>query len=472
MLGIFGKKNESKRLREAVKGVAHMARKVVNYRKDILPESAVADLRSMEDRLRKLLRKDTSATDEQLSQAHDEADVLLRKHGGDLYPVHFWNENIEVVIVAAIVAIAIRTYFVQPFKIPTNSMWPTYAGMKAEVYDVTANEGRPGALERAYRLLTKFATNYRVKAPASGEVVIPVRFQTNGNSAPLFDTEAGRSFLIFPAVKWRYQLGVMADDGEVSLASLTVPGDFDLGEVIAETYFPDSPSRSQTLYYEALQQLRNDQAAERREIVVPTERGPQRISVIEVYLRTGYQVEQGELMLDFDILTGDMLFVDRFSYHFVSPDVGDPIVFRTDNIPGERLANGQGKQQYYIKRLVGVPGDTLEVQPPVLMRNGEPITGAEAFERNHAQEGEYEGYLAQGFLQRGRQQHLEDGYFFAMGDNSDQSADSRAWGFGEDRRTPEEIMEGIPLNHVPEKDVVGRAFFIFYPLTARWGVAE
>ena len=44
--------------------------------------------------------------------------------------------------------------------------------------------------------------------------------------------------------------------------------------------------------------------------------------------------------------------------------------------------------------------------------------------------------------------------YFAMGDNSPNSKDSRAWGF------------------VPDKEVVGRPLFIYYPLTRRWGVAQ
>jgi len=44
--------------------------------------------------------------------------------------------------------------------------------------------------------------------------------------------------------------------------------------------------------------------------------------------------------------------------------------------------------------------------------------------------------------------------FVALGDNSGNSLDSRYWGF------------------VPEKAVIGKAFFIYYPFTRRWGVAE
>lgn len=71
------------------------------------------------------------------------------------------------------------------------------------------------------------------------------------------------------------------------------------------------------------------------------------------------RVSSGERVMAFDILTGDQLFVDRMSYHFIRPGVGSGFVFRTGNIDGIARVYGD---QYYIKRLVGVPGDTLEDQ--------------------------------------------------------------------------------------------------------------
>ena len=71
-------------------------------------------------------------------------------------------------------------------------------------------------------------------------------------------------------------------------------------------------------------------------------------------------VESGKVFFSFDILTGDQLFVDRISYHFMKPNVGDGFVFRTGGIPGI------GADQYYIKRLVGLPGDILKIESPVL----------------------------------------------------------------------------------------------------------
>jgi hypothetical protein len=61
-------------------------------------------------------------------------DGTLKKYGKGLYPLNFWNENAEILWVAAFVAISLRTFFIQPFRIPTNSMFPSFSGMQTKVY--------------------------------------------------------------------------------------------------------------------------------------------------------------------------------------------------------------------------------------------------------------------------------------------------------------------------------------------------
>ena len=68
---------------------------------------------------------------------------------------------------------------------------------------------------------------------------------------------------------------------------------------------------------------------------------------------------KGDVPLAFDILLGDALFVDRMSYNFIRPKVGDPIVFRTESIDefnaqiDSQSFTQIGEDKYYIKRLVG-----------------------------------------------------------------------------------------------------------------------
>ncbi|HNX05618.1 MAG TPA: signal peptidase I, partial [Opitutales bacterium] len=135
------------------------------------------------------------------------------------------------------------------------------------------------------------------------------------------------------------------------------------------------------------------------------------------------------------------------------------IVFRTDNIPG--MSEGE-RGKYYIKRLVGTAGDVLQVKTPVLQRNGAPITGAAAFDMNANKTGEYEGYLPSvptppgypSLIDLSEPYTVPAGTCIGMGDNSDESADSRVWG---------------PM---PESALVGRALVIYYPFTKHLGAAK
>jgi signal peptidase I len=153
--------------------------------------------------------------------------------------------------------------------------------------------------------------------------------------------------------------------------------------------------------------------------------------------------------------------VDRMSYHFMAPKVGQGFVFRTDHISSPYMVDqstGQQLAQYYIKRLVGGPGDELEIREPVIYRNGKPITGSDAFEANAKRTGKYRGYfnspIGGTYLGRGEKLTVPADKYFAMGDNSGNSQDGRYWGF------------------VPAKDVVGRPLFVYYPFTRHWGPAR
>ena len=88
-------------------------------------------------------------------------------------------------------------------------------------------------------------------------------------------------------------------------------------------------------------------------------------------------INQGEIVIAFDILLGDALFVDRMTYNFIKPKVGDPAVFRTASIDDFNrqlevpVRNFIGEDKYYIKRLIGEPGDELQmIVPDEIFTNG------------------------------------------------------------------------------------------------------
>jgi len=411
-----------------------LADRVWNFRRDRLTGGEAAELTGRRDELRRQLRERADAG--KLKLAIEALEGALRRTGGAIYPKTSLTENIEFFLVAAIVILGVKAYFLQPFTIPTNSMWPTYYGMKAENFP--PGHEASGLLNRAFRLVAFGARRREAIAPRAGEV--SAQFLTNGYMA--FVQKSGRTWLIFPTQVREYTFYV---DGAPAI--VRVPVDFDeFDRVVRETFFGGD---------EAFARYWQQQAQEGRMEPALIKRGEDSDDMQQVVtLSLNKTVQAGDPILRFDLMTGDKLVVDRMSYNFFRPRVGQGFVFRTDNIP--EIA----KEDYYIKRLVGVPGDLMEIKAPVLYRNGRPITGAGVFQLEAAQTPPYTGYtygdslLGGVYLGKGQTLTVPAGSFFAMGDNSSNSADGRVWGF------------------VPAKDAVGRPLFIYYPFTRRWGPAR
>jgi len=440
--------SEQKKLRQSAENWLEVADRVHKFRSDLLSAGQNQQLLAAAGDVRVRLKERAAA--DLLRQAVEALEKILRQTGGRIYPTSSMVENVEFFLVAAIVILGLRAYFVQPFKIPTNSMWPSYYGMTGEYF----KEGsEPGLLRKAARLAGLGATNYTVTAPADGELLMPVF----SNGQPAFTEKAGRSMLIFPAMLREYTFSV---GGE--LTRVSVPAEFysEYERVLEEAFKGESPSLAVALQSAA----GKARTLERSTLLVRS--GVHPVEATVFWIPLGRQVRRGEKFLSFDILTGDLLFVDRMSYNFVAPKVGSGFVFKTGRIEALKADEGD---KYFVKRLVGVPGDVLEIKAPVLYRNGKPIEGAEAFGKNARREGKYPGYTnntgstaaladgmrtADGLLPPGATVTVPKNSFFALGDNSPRSKDSRYWGF------------------VPDKDVVGRPLFIYYPLTTRWGVAR
>ncbi len=412
-----------------------LADKVWAFRRDVLSERDAAELKLRTEELRQ--RYETRADTAQLKQSLDALEPVLKRAGGALYPKTALVENVEFALVAAIVIIGVRTYFVQPFKIPTNSMWPSYFGMTADLYTNRADE--PGPLAVAARTVIFGAWPHRLDAPVDGEILIPIGGRYNRGIVHN-RIVPGRSWLIFPTQLKEYTL--LVNDRPVKVR---VPLDFDFDWVIGDAFFPTGQVYSPAGFGGQLQAL--DAAGQTEVRVVDGEQVR--------CVRTGRKVRSGDRVLAFDEVTGDQLFVDRISYHFVQPRVGQGFVFYTGNIDSPHMRDAAGNQTvaYYIKRLIGTPGDVIQIKEPVLYRNGQPITGAEAFSKNARREGKYRGYFygPVNLTSADDKLTVPPRSYFAMGDNSGNSADGRFWGF------------------VSDKDVVGRPLFIYFPISKRWG---
>jgi len=146
---------------------------------------------------------------------------------------------------------------------------------------------------------------------------------------------------------------------------------------------------------------------------------------------------------------GDHIFVDKLVYRFSSPHRGDIVVFRTDEIPD--LARSP-RAAYYVKRIAGLPGERVSIQPPYLCINGQRVTDPPIFETIASGKNGYSGFVlihdfggSQYLASETNSVQLGDDEYFVLGDNSPSSLDSRFWG------------------PVPRRSIVGRVTKVYWP---------
>ncbi len=171
----------------------------------------------------------------------------------------------------------------------------------------------------------------------------------------------------------------------------------------------------------------------------------------------GRTYEAGEPIVHGYVQAGDQVFVERMSYQFMNPKRSNVFVFTTVGIPFIEMHLAQQQisgSEFYIKRLAGVPGDTLRIDSPNLYLNGSLATQP-TFQRVMKAQNGYHGYsnpsAAQYLTTPEETFNVPPHTFFALGDNSYNSWDSRYWGI------------------VPEHNVIGRGFFVYWPFSERWG---
>jgi len=130
----------------------------------------------------------------------------------------------------------------------------------------------------------------------------------------------------------------------------------------------------------------------------------------------------------------DRLVIEKVSYYLKSPQFGDIIVFTP---PSQLQEIGYGADQAFIKRIIGKPGQTIEVKNGRVYIDNQP-----QFERYIAEEPHYQFPPVK----------VPDNSYFMMGDNRNDSNDSHVWGF------------------LPKENIIGRAVFRFWPIERFGGV--
>lgn len=129
----------------------------------------------------------------------------------------------------------------------------------------------------------------------------------------------------------------------------------------------------------------------------------------------------------------EYLLTDKVSYKFNQPDRGDMVVFHAPDNAG----CPPGGSCDFIKRIIGVPGDTIEVKNGLVYLNGKVIDEPYLGDGVTTQPGNYTN---------NRLVTLASNQYFVMGDNRPHSSDSRAWG------------------PIPISSIVGRVFFRYWPI--------
>jgi signal peptidase I len=118
----------SKTVRQATAMRKHV-QKILNHQRDVLQPQAVEAVQAAMAGCRKAVaeKADKAGLEKQMENLEKAANKWLKP-----YPNAAWRENFEVLLVALTVAMGIRTFFLQPFKIPTGSMQPTLFGVTSE----------------------------------------------------------------------------------------------------------------------------------------------------------------------------------------------------------------------------------------------------------------------------------------------------------------------------------------------------
>ncbi len=364
-----------------MKKMAHLARHLVRHalhmREDVASAADIADAQTAGQSLSVVW----AARDwDQMEGACDQAAAAAEKL---MPPRSFprWRENVEVLVVAISMAMACRTYFIQPFKIPTGSMQPTLNGITAVPQD--GKETRD-LFPLNLLNLAVFGDRYvEIKAKNSGRLEF---------------------------------IGAHDDQYAYRIGSTLYP--------VRLAMQPDSPfidpEHSMTLHFKA-----------------------------------GDWVEKGAVIASGRITQGDHIFVNKVLYHFTHPKRGQIIVFDTNYIPGkDRLHIRQ--DTFYIKRLVGLPGESISIRDKHLVVDGTPVEEPAVFKRQ-ATDPAYHGYVTRpgSFLHNESVSiQLGEAQFLPFGDNTTSSLDGRYFG------------------PVPETALVGASFFVYWPFGPHWGLSR
>lgn len=355
---------QRRKYKKMVRQFLHEGRHARHMREDV---AEPADLEKLDQALKTLdeawaARAEADALDAAMEGVVEQARVVLPRRSHPRM-----REFVEIGVVAIAVAMGFRTYFIQPFKIPTQSMETTLYGIKVDP------DTEPGFLDKPPMRYAKFLL--------TGQRHMTVKASASGQAKFFRDRISRKQYIVVGGRRHRFYEGM------------------------------------------------------------------------KVHARPGDYVAKGQLLATGTVKAGDHIFVDKMRYNFTKPKRGQIVVFRTEAIRHPEIQ----KTDHYIKRLVGLPGETISVHPPDLVVNGRVIRDPYPFHR--MQKAPYQGYALapfrrppQPFLSRPEDElTLGEDQYLMFGDNTNVSLDGRYFG------------------GVPERSLIGPAFAVYWPFGPRWG---
>ncbi len=201
--------------------------------------------------------------------------------------------------------------------------------------------------------------------------------------------------------------------------------------------------------------------------------------IIRTFFFQPFNIPSGSMIPT--LLIGDYLFVNKYSYGYsrhsfpFGPNIFSGRVWASAPKQGDVVVffNPKHNNLDYIKRLIGLPGDRIQVIEGILHINGQPVTLERIEDYHTSKDGhlqvipQYIEMLPNGVKHRilksapfgkGRLDNTQvyvvpEGHYFMMGDNRDSSSDSR-------------VLETV--GYIPEENLIGRAEMLFFSTEAKW----
>jgi signal peptidase I len=160
--------------------------------------------------------------------------------------------------------------------------------------------------------------------------------------------------------------------------------------------------------------------------------------IIRIFVVQAFKIPTGSMRLT--LVEGDIILVNKFLYGAKLPltDIRLPAVRQPQRGDVIVFIYPENPKKDFIKRLIATEGESVEIKDGTIYINDKPLLDPVFSQKYYYNRGDY--------AQEGQKIIVPKNSYFVLGDNSQSSQDSRYWGF------------------VPEKNVIGKAFIIYWPL--------